>query len=175
MNFQDQYKHPNWQRLRLEALEAAEFTCQCCYGSESQLHVHHRQYFKGRMIWEYDLSELEVLCDDCHADAHYELNDLKRLISRIPVDCLGEICSLIKGYASMATGPIVSAGVRNVGECEYQGYVLAGQVAAMAFDACSLAEMESLRDQLQATSHGVVSIDLKDRNALSKSFVRGDM
>lgn len=165
MKFQDQYKHPNWQKVRLEALEAAEFACHCCGDGESTLHVHHRQYFKGRMIWEYDLLELEVLCDACHAHAHVELDALKRLISRIPVDCLGDISSLIKGYASMATGPIVAAKIIDDGEHDCPCHLFAGQVAATAIDACAAAEIESLRDQLHAMrhSHGVVSIEINDR------------
>lgn len=165
MKFHDQYKHPNWQRVRLEALEAAEFRCQRCGDDESQLHVHHRQYFKDRLIWEYSLSELEVLCDACHAEAHEDLDDLKRLIARIPVDCLSEITSLVKGYASMATGPIVSAGVSDDGEYACIGCFITGQIAAVANDACSIVEMESLRDQLKFMRHsrGVVSIDIKDR------------
>lgn len=68
--WKDQYKHPNWQKKRLEALDAAGFECDDCGTKEDQLHVHHRRYVKGRMIWEYTLDELEVLCADCHETAH---------------------------------------------------------------------------------------------------------
>lgn len=67
MDFKDQYKHPMWQKKRLEALNDAGFMCQRCCGDEEQLHVHHKVYVKGRKIWEYAISELSVLCESCHA------------------------------------------------------------------------------------------------------------
>lgn len=70
VNFSDQYRHPMWQKKRLEALEAAAFTCQECFSDETQLHVHHKKYVKGRMVWEYGLDELAVLCEPCHEGAH---------------------------------------------------------------------------------------------------------
>jgi hypothetical protein len=65
-----QYQHPQWQKKRLERLEAAQFECSNCGDTESQLHVHHKRYVKGRKVWEYDDCELEVLCDKCHSEQH---------------------------------------------------------------------------------------------------------
>ena len=73
--FSDQYKHPNWQKKRLEMLEKSGFSCSRCEDSESQLHVHHKHYVKGRKVWDYDECELQVLCDKCHKEQH-ELTDL---------------------------------------------------------------------------------------------------
>jgi hypothetical protein len=77
--FSDQYKHPKWQKLRLEMLEAAQFECSKCGDTESQLHVHHRHYVKGRKVWDYGRCELEVLCSACHAEEH----SLKGLLSDV--------------------------------------------------------------------------------------------
>jgi len=66
----DQYKHPKWQKKRLEVLEHDGFTCQNCGDKESQLHVHHGAYVKGRKMWEYDIDDLVTLCDDCHKKVH---------------------------------------------------------------------------------------------------------
>jgi 5-methylcytosine-specific restriction endonuclease McrA len=68
--FSDQYKHPNWQKKRLEILEHDKFTCCKCGDTESQLHVHHSSYIKGRMLWEYQTSELITLCEGCHELVH---------------------------------------------------------------------------------------------------------
>lgn len=64
----DEYKHPQWQKKRLEALEAHGFRCQKCMTAKKTLHVHHKRYPKGKRIWECDLIDLNVLCEDCHKD-----------------------------------------------------------------------------------------------------------
>lgn len=86
LTYAEQLRHPNWQRKRLEALEAADFKCECCFDGETTLHVHHHQYFKGRMAWEYDLTQLSVLCADCHEKTHANKDMLMDVVSRLPVD-----------------------------------------------------------------------------------------
>jgi len=68
--YSEQLKSPEWQRKRLEAMEAAEWQCEQCECKTRQLHVHHKEYKNGRMAWEYSLSELVVLCEQCHAKIH---------------------------------------------------------------------------------------------------------
>lgn len=63
-------RDPRWQKLRLRALEAAGWKCTKCPDSQKTLHVHHPFYDAGKMPWEYDTSELCVLCDDCHTKEH---------------------------------------------------------------------------------------------------------
>lgn len=103
--FSDQYKHPKWQKKRLEALESAEFACQKCYDSESQLHVHHKQYIKGRKVWEYETSELAVLCEGCHQDAHRDKDLLSELLMSIHPEGLSEVITMISAYCSEICGP----------------------------------------------------------------------
>lgn len=90
MTYAEQLKHPNWQRKRLEALNAAEFECNKCGDKESTLHVHHRKYVKGRSAWEYELSELQVLCETCHGVTHDIKDRLAKVMERkfhdIPMD-----------------------------------------------------------------------------------------
>jgi hypothetical protein len=80
MTYAEQLKHPNWQRKRLQMLEAAKWICTCCEATDKTLHVHHKKYVKGRMAWEYDASELEVLCEDCHEAEHFAEADLEYLL-----------------------------------------------------------------------------------------------
>lgn len=54
ITYLDQLKHPQWQRRRLEIMQRDAFTCQSCLSTESTLHVHHKLYIKGRMLWEYE-------------------------------------------------------------------------------------------------------------------------
>lgn len=80
-DFFSQYMDPRWQKLAARMKEAYGWACVEC-GSDSQtIHVHHKQYFKGRRVWEYDEAELVVLCKDCHekADKHREL--VKKLLA----------------------------------------------------------------------------------------------
>ena len=95
LSYRDQLLHPNWQRRRLEMLDRASFTCQDCGGTEATLHVHHKQYFKGRMAWEYSNDELAVLCADCHKAQHAdeELLQTMAAASYMPV-----IVSLVGGF-----------------------------------------------------------------------------
>jgi hypothetical protein len=77
--YAEQLKHPNWQRRRLECLEAARWECENCGNTEVTLHVHHKRYVKGRMAWEYSDQELIVLCESCH-DIDHHLQSMMALL-----------------------------------------------------------------------------------------------
>ena len=81
MTYSEQLRHPNWQRKRLEVLSDANFECEDCGSKDNTLHVHHRQYFKGRLAWEYERHELAVLCEECHEMAHSVDDRLKKILS----------------------------------------------------------------------------------------------
>jgi hypothetical protein len=59
------YKHPNWQRKRLEILNRDNFTCVACADRDSTLHVHHIAYGSGD-IWDVPDEFLQTLCEQCH-------------------------------------------------------------------------------------------------------------
>lgn len=63
-------RDPRWQRKRLEAMEAASFACEKCGDTEKTLNVHHVKYRKNAAPWEYELDELETLCEACHQAVH---------------------------------------------------------------------------------------------------------
>lgn len=48
--YQDQYKHPNWQKMRLFVLKRDDFKCINCGDRPKMLHVHHLKYSKS-FIW----------------------------------------------------------------------------------------------------------------------------
>ena len=68
--YREQYLHPNWQRRRLEIMQAADFSCEACGATDITLNVHHKRYVKGRKVWEYERQDLACLCEDCHEVAH---------------------------------------------------------------------------------------------------------
>ena len=105
MNFYDQYKSPEWQKKRLEALQHADFSCQRCFDKENQLHVHHKRYVKGRHVWDYAVDELEVLCGYCHEVAHAEKQRLNDFMASFPSEALDEFYWLLLGYSSERLGP----------------------------------------------------------------------
>jgi hypothetical protein len=73
----EKLKDPRWQKLRLEAMQKANFTCEVCNDTETSLNVHHREYFKGNEPWEYNTNQLSVVCEKCHEGHHDDFNLLK--------------------------------------------------------------------------------------------------
>jgi len=80
-DFSAQYKHPNWQKKRLEVLEHDNYTCRRCGATETHLHVHHAQYFKECKVWQYHQSQLLTLCDACHEHIHDLINLHKEFVN----------------------------------------------------------------------------------------------
>ena len=70
MTYQEQIKHPRWQKKRLEVMEANGFRCQTCGTEDQELHVHHSFYYDGAVIWDYKTDELQSLCSVCHKAWH---------------------------------------------------------------------------------------------------------
>lgn len=118
LTYSEQLRHPNWQRKRLEALQRSDFTCERCDDKETTLNVHHRRYVKGRLAWEYDLSDLCVLCEPCHAVEH----DERALIDWIIADAcsfrgaeaISEAIGLLSGYFSALAS--LDPGIAHMGE-----------------------------------------------------------
>lgn len=98
-SFFDQYKTPQWQKRRLERLEASGWACMECESDSAQLHVHHTRYVQGRKVWEYPDGELKVLCDTCHESAHQQKTALQLLIGHMSIHDADEVmayaCALL--------------------------------------------------------------------------------
>ena len=95
LTFAEQIRHPNWQKRRLEIMDAAGWECENCGATDVTLNVHHKQYIKGRMYWEYERHELQCLCEDCHKDHHQDQDGLRRLLAEIDI---GEVFALVAGF-----------------------------------------------------------------------------
>lgn len=61
---------PRWQRKRLQIMDRDGWKCRQCNEDRLSLHVHHIQYEKGRLPWEYPDSNLITLCFKCHDEKH---------------------------------------------------------------------------------------------------------
>lgn len=64
------YQDPRWQKKRLEILSRDNWQCKCCGEEDRTLHVHHLQYIKGKLLWEYPDNLLITLCEECHSNEH---------------------------------------------------------------------------------------------------------
>jgi len=101
MTYGEQLKHPMWQRKRLHILNRDGWMCQKCCAEDKTLHVHHKVYIKGRMVWEYDDSDLQTLCDDCHERTHLDEQELKRLLA---VSSHGTAVAVLRGFLTPCMG-----------------------------------------------------------------------
>jgi hypothetical protein len=74
----EKLRDPRWQRRRLEVMNRDDFTCQRCGDDTSTLNVHHRAYAGRRDPWDYPLTALVTLCEDCHKDETYGRADCEK-------------------------------------------------------------------------------------------------
>ncbi|MDP1594149.1 MAG: hypothetical protein Q8L80_07895 [Gallionella sp.] len=102
--YSEKLKDPRWQKLRLEVMNANGFCCEICGDAESTLHVHHKEYLKGHEVWEYEVRQLSVVCESCHAAEHESTDILKMVCSYAPMDgpCnRSEIAFVIAGHLNI--------------------------------------------------------------------------
>jgi DNA polymerase III alpha subunit len=72
MPYQDYLETTWWQNLRKIKLHESGNRCQLCNAKNTELHVHHKTYERrGNEL----LSDLIVLCKDCHAKFHDKLDE----------------------------------------------------------------------------------------------------
>ena len=66
------YRQREWKAYCAEQIKLHGGVCAHCLRAapEVVLQVHHRQYVKGRLPWEYPYDECDVLCRGCHAKEH---------------------------------------------------------------------------------------------------------
>lgn len=99
--FWEKYRHPKWQKRRLEMLESAGYCCQQCSAEDKTLHVHHRRYFRGRDPWDYPDELLKVLCQECHQEVSEILDSFKSLLAEMELDDLLWLMGSAKGIIAL--------------------------------------------------------------------------
>jgi hypothetical protein len=99
-SYRSQYLDPRWQKKRLEALNEAGFSCSVCKKTDQTLHVHHKQYITDRDVWDYETTQLSVLCEPCHNEVHSRPDLLNIVVSFIPghPDRRREAAFILAGY-----------------------------------------------------------------------------
>lgn len=101
IEFKDQYKHPKWQKKRLEVLERDKYTCLDCGATDKQLHVHHGYYKKNTMLWEYTDTSLWTLCSECHEVWDHNKNGIHGLIALLHLGDAELIISLLSNIVTL--------------------------------------------------------------------------
>lgn len=91
-------KDPRWQRLRMDRMTADDWKCHDCGATRQTLNVHHRFYRYGADPWEYELSEIITLCEQCHKDTETRLFEIKRLAGMGTKRDQGKILEFLESF-----------------------------------------------------------------------------
>lgn len=67
--YYEQLETKEWKDFRKLVFASRGKVCEMC-GSKTNLQVHHPKYVFGRKAWEYPISEVVVLCRNCHEQVH---------------------------------------------------------------------------------------------------------
>jgi hypothetical protein len=70
VTYAQQLLDPRWLKLRFFKLQSVGWRCERCGHKDRPFHVHHPKYKLGAAPWEYWITDLEALCDKCHAERH---------------------------------------------------------------------------------------------------------
>lgn len=114
-SYYDLLRRPEWQRKRLEVMQAADFVCQECGAKDKTLNVHHRWYERGKKPWEYPDYALRCLCEDCHATVTQMIHYIRQHLGALPSKRLQGLTDFIDCAISGATLPRNTI-IVNVGE-----------------------------------------------------------
>ena len=63
-----EYHDQRWKDLRNRLISENKCCAKC--GDTYRLEAHHKLYIRDKRIWEYQDSQLEVLCKKCHLEKH---------------------------------------------------------------------------------------------------------
>jgi hypothetical protein len=101
MTYIEKFKNPKWQKCRLKVMERDEYTCQCCGDANTTLNVHHKHYEFNKDPWDYPLTNLITLCEECHKVITDKKNEIKVSIDEITdtimIEEVNELMKLISG------------------------------------------------------------------------------
>lgn len=100
-SYAEKLRDPRWVYFRSEFIasrrrEGSSDECDDCgEDTHDSLHVHHRLYRTGREPWEYEFSDLRLLCVDCHDRIHEVERRTQALIRSIEAHEAYEVSDLL--------------------------------------------------------------------------------
>jgi 5-methylcytosine-specific restriction endonuclease McrA len=95
--YKEQREHPLWKKRRQEVLEQHNYMCDECGTTSISLHVHHKYYDTGKSAWDYPDYCFACLCNDCHREAHFQINFL--LHTLVPATGLGAMSAFTQSLS----------------------------------------------------------------------------
>jgi len=85
--YSEKLKDPRWQQFRSRVFSHYGLSCESCGESKpinTKNHVHHKRYLPGYEPWDYDMTDVCVLCPECHDELHSAENSWRNLIRSSP-------------------------------------------------------------------------------------------
>lgn len=142
----EQYRHPQWQRKRLEVMEAHGFRCERCGADEVTLNVHHKRYVRDRKVWEYAVDELECLCERCHKQTHDWRDKFARLLESLPHYSPETLLAFVTAFFSEDHGldPHEENEIRTMDEFAFHLGTLAAMVYSSVDDSATILEIQDV-------------------------------
>jgi len=134
-------RRPEWQKKRLEVMEAAGWKCSICGDATTTFNVHHRVYIKGRKPWEYENNQLDALCEPCHAEMHEVKDRLLLVLAAIPPAEMEAAAALLAGYYNHLVPDDLFAEL-------YDAFAMEAGILARAVDGLDIFQVCALRDRL---------------------------
>lgn len=109
-------RDPRWQKKRLEVMEKAQWSCEACGDSGSELQVHHGLYEFGKEPWEHADRHLWCICKNCHEEATSYKKHISKAVGCINPRFYPMIFSLVSlhGITSRAHKDVGEMGVNEV-------------------------------------------------------------
>ena len=86
------WRNENWFKFSEKVKNRDNYTCILCGRDSNEviLQIHHEIYIKGKLPWEYSLSDCRTLCKGCHAREHGLIEPDKGW-SLLAIDDLGNL------------------------------------------------------------------------------------
>ena len=75
MKYKDKLKDPRWIEFRKRVYKKDGYKCTICGTKDRPLNAHHRFYKKGLEPWDYNIDDLDTLCNWCHESLHGNFGD----------------------------------------------------------------------------------------------------
>ena len=116
MKYQEQLMTQEWAEFRQRVLREITIDedtgpqCNQCGATqrETPLQVHHKQYRNGRKAWEYETSEVKVLCADCHEHLHGIAKQIEHWLIGLSFEDAEELLSLVQAIRASGNPAAIS-------------------------------------------------------------------
>ena len=70
MRYKDKLKDSRWIEFRKKVYRKDKYKCTICGTKDRPLNAHHKFYIKNTEPWDYNIEDLETLCNWCHSSLH---------------------------------------------------------------------------------------------------------